>query len=96
MTKASTTARGYGTDHQAERAKWVPKVDAGLVECHAVKCLELSRYIVPGSDWDLGHSPDRTTWTGPEHPRCNRSEGGRRGAAVTNGQRETYRTSRAW
>lgn len=94
--KAKTTARGYGNDHQRERDRWEPKVRAGLVDCHATVCLEQSRAIAPDADWHLGHTPDRTRWTGPEHPLCNTSEGGRRGAAVTNGQRAALRHSRAW
>jgi hypothetical protein len=94
--KATTTERGYGSKHQQLRDQWTPKVTAGLVNCHAVVCVESSRHIRPGSDWDLGHTPDRTRWTGPEHQRCNRTEGGRRGAAVTNGQRQALRHSRTW
>lgn len=96
MARAKTAARGYGSDHQAERDRWEPKVRAGLVDCHAQICIETTRAIAPGAEWDLGHTPDRTAWTGPEHPRCNRSEGGRRGAAVTNGQRTALRHSRTW
>jgi hypothetical protein len=96
VAQAKTAARGYGGRHQQLREQWQPKVDAGLVDCHATVCLEVGRRIEPGSDWDLGHTPDRTAYTGPEHPRCNRSEGGRRGAAVTNGQRTALRHSRAW
>lgn len=92
----TTTARGYGTKHQQLREQWAPKVSAGLVNCHALVCLEQSRRIAPGSDWHLGHTPDRTRWTGPEHPLCNTSEGGKRGAAVTNGQRTALRHSRTW
>jgi hypothetical protein len=94
--KAKTTARGYGAKHQQLRDEWTPKVDAGLVDCHADTCIEPARHIAPGTEWDLGHTPDRTRWTGPEHRRCNRAEGGRRGAAVTNGQRATLRHSRTW
>jgi hypothetical protein len=97
MPRAKTTAeRGYGNPHQVERARWEPKVRAGLVDCHAVRCLEPARAIASDADWDLGHTPDRTRWTGPEHRRCNRSEGGARGAAVTNGQRTALKHSRAW
>jgi hypothetical protein len=96
MAKAKTSERGYGAKHQQLREQWAPKVTAGLVDCHATVCLEPSRPIAPGSDWDLGHTPDRTRWTGPEHMRCNRAEGGRRGAEVTNGQRAALRHSRAW
>lgn len=96
MSRAKTTERGYGSKHQQLRDHWQPKVAAGLVDCHAVVCLEQARAIAPGTEWDLGHTPDRTRYTGPEHPRCNRSEGGRRGAAVTNGQRVALRHSRTW
>lgn len=78
-TSQSTTARGYGHQHQLEKAKWQPVIDAGHGTCHATICLEPTRTIQPDAAWDLGHTPDRTSYTGPEHPRCNRSEGARRG-----------------
>ena len=74
----STTARGYGREHQRLRREWSPIVDSGQAYCHAVRCLHGERWIQPGAAWDLGHTPDRTAWTGPEHPLCNRSDGGRR------------------
>jgi hypothetical protein len=92
----TTTERGYGAKHQQLREAWEPKVRAGLVNCHAALCVELARAIEPDAEWDLGHTPDRTAYTGPEHRRCNRAEGGRRGAAVTNGQRSALRHSRTW
>lgn len=75
----TTTQRGYGADHQAVRAQWAPRVVRGEVLCHAVRCLMPTRLIKPGSPWDLGHNVERTHWTGPEHRRCNRSEGATRG-----------------
>jgi len=75
----STTARGYDGKHQAERARWAPLVAQGAATC--ARCL---RPIAPGTPWDLGHTDDRTTWTGPEHRRCNRRAGGRNGALITN------------
>lgn len=90
--RGSTTRRGYGTAHQRERASWVAKVDAGLVNC--VRCKEP---IEPGRPWDLGHNDERTGWTGPEHRVCNRRAGGANGAAVTNAtRRPTVHTSREW
>jgi hypothetical protein len=78
----STTARGYGADHKAVREHWRPTVEAGYAMCHATRCLEdedgRGRAIPPGARWDLGHTEDRSAWTGPEHQRCNRADGGRR------------------
>jgi hypothetical protein len=68
----------YGKEHRALRRQWARKIEQGGVQCQATFCLMLSREIRPGTPWDLGHTPDRTAWTGPEHARCNRSEGGRR------------------
>ena len=90
--RKGTTARGYGSDHQRERQKWVRKVEAGLVNCG--RC---GQPIEPGRPWDLGHNEDRTGYTGPEHRRCNRVAGGRNGAKVTNALRTQGRqTSRDW
>lgn len=86
----STHARGYDRRHQAERERWRPKVDAGLVDCW--RC---GHPIEPGRDWDLGHDDtDRTTYQGPEHRTCNRRAGGRNGAAVTHAR--GAQTSRDW
>lgn len=78
----STTARGYDAKHKAERERWRPTVDAGQAMCHATRCLveedSGTRAIRPGATWHLGHTPDRTAWTGPEHERCNTSDGARR------------------
>jgi hypothetical protein len=84
---AKTTARGYGNAHQREKAKWKPVVDAGLAYCHAKLCLMPTRWIDPALVWELGHTEDRTAWTGPEHRRCNRVEGAIRG----NRQRRRHR-----
>ena len=68
--------RGYDWRHEQMRKAWKPKVEAGQVDCLAVVCLMPIRRILIGQDWDLGHTPDRKTWTGPEHAKCNRSAGG--------------------
>lgn len=69
--------RGYNAEHDRLRAGWKPKVDRGSVHCHARVCLMPMRLIVPGTPWDLGHTDDRTAWTGPEHQLCNRTAGGK-------------------
>lgn len=78
----TTTERGYGARHRAERKKWEPRVKAGVVSCHAAECKRADRVLAPDEPWDLGHTEDRTAWTGPEHPECNRADGGRRGNRV--------------
>lgn len=80
----STTARGYGTSHQAERDRWAPLVAAGDVNC--ARC---GNELDPEEPWDLGHSDDRTAYNGPEHVSCNRSAGGRNGARAANAKRQT-------
>lgn len=94
--KASKVARGYGVEHRNVRKQWQPIVDRGEAFCHAVRCLEPSRQIPPGTPWDLGHTPDRKTWTGPEHPRCNRSDGGRRARAKQKARTTTWKPQRNW
>lgn len=88
--KASSTARGYGATHRAERAKWIPKVKAG-----GVKCSRCDQPIDPSdTDWQLDHTDDRTGYLGPAHALCNQSAGGKAGAAVTNAK--WAMTTREW
>lgn len=86
-TKGTTTQRGYGKEHWKLRAQWKPLVEAGQVLCHSRRCLHHTRLIHPGQPWVLGHTDDRTGWTGPEHRRCGCADGARRGNAMR-GQRK--------
>lgn len=70
MARRTTTARGYDAKHKAERKRLAPAVARGDYSC--ARCGEP---IEPGQPWDLGHTDDRTGWTGPEHEHCNRSDG---------------------
>ena len=63
--------RVYGNAHQKARAKLKPYVDAGMCTC--ARCGET---IQPGDKWDLDHAPDRQSYLGPSHARCNRSAQG--------------------
>lgn len=78
----TTTQRGYGSAHQAERERWRPVVDAGHAECAELVCLEerdgRGRWIPPGSEWHLAHGADQQGYRGPAHVRCNTAEGARR------------------
>lgn len=88
----NTHARGYGQAHQRERARWRPLVAAGRVTC--ARC---GAAIQPGQPWDLGHDDSRTMWVGPEHRRCNRSDGATRGNRMRRDRPQPARvTSRAW
>ena len=73
----SSTDRGYGAAHRAERAKWAKVIATGDATC--VRC---EHPIAPTDPWDLGHSDDRKSWSGPEHASCNRSAGGRNGNRI--------------
>jgi hypothetical protein len=94
--QGSRQARGYGRQHELQRQAWEPKVKRGGVHCHAKVCFMPARLILAGQTWDLGHNEDRTQWTGPEHTKCNRSEGGKRGRAKQLGTDGALRQSRAW
>jgi hypothetical protein len=71
-----------------------PIVAAGQAWCTAPVCLEQYRWIRPGTEWDLGHLPDRSGYAGPQHARCNRSEAGIRGNPRTVPGRRPPRTPR--
>jgi hypothetical protein len=66
--RGSSTARGYGAAHQAERAAWDTIIESGA-QVYCRRCRELIR---PGMAWDLGHTEDRKH-THPEHQACNRA-----------------------
>lgn len=71
--RGSSTQRGYDHRHKALRKQWDVKVQRG-----GVLCASCGKPIHPGTPWDLGHTDDRADYKGPEHPACNRSDGGKR------------------
>ena len=76
MQKRNREARGYGWwAHRTRRAAIAPLVAAGKAIC--ASC---GKRILPGESWDLGHTDDRRGYLGPEHARCNRAKGARKGA----------------
>lgn len=74
-TRGSSTERGYGADHQAERREWVPIVATGTVQCRRAPfglCVADAPTIAPFDEWHLGH-PDAACPApkAPEHMVCN-------------------------
>ncbi len=86
----STTARGYGADHQKERAR----VKRDLVDPGIAYCWRCGGWINPAlrdqygrEMWDLGHDDhDRSVYRGPEHRGRECPASGNR---ATNGRRVT-------
>lgn len=81
-SRATTTDRGYGNQHQQERERLRPHVERGETHCTEPICLMPDRWIEPGTPWDLAH--DRANpgcYHGPAHAKCNRAEGARHGNA---------------
>jgi hypothetical protein len=75
--RPSTTARGYGNNHQKLRERWRRQVERG-----EVRCARCGRFIQPGQAWDLDHDDlDRSQYLGPSHQACNRAAARRRAAA---------------
>jgi len=66
---SNTTARGYGAEHQRLRAQLVAALDPWA------PCPRCGQPLGPDPDrLDLGHTDDRTGWTGLEHREHNRGQ----------------------
>lgn len=75
--RPSASARGYNWAHRQMRLALTPTVDAGQANCTEVVCLMPSRWIRPGTYWDLAHNRVTGEWLGPAHRKCNRAEAAR-------------------
>ena len=85
-------SRGYGAVHKATRERYAALVASGLAVC--ARC---GLSIAPAAAWDLGHTEDRSGYSGPEHRKCNQLAGARKGAAVTHARHATQTTAkRRW
>lgn len=74
-TQLTTTARGYGAEHQAERRRWEPVVARGDGWCSEPICLMPTRVIQSGAPWHLAHDRTNGGYLGPAHVKCNTTEG---------------------
>lgn len=84
----STTARGYGAEHQRIRA-------ALLGQAYGQPCHHCGHPMLKGQQLDLDHTPDRTSYRGFAHATCNRRDGAKRGNAKRR-RSKRLKTSRAW
>lgn len=69
--RGTTTARGYGWQHQQRRAQDMATTTP------VDPCPKCGLPLGP-PPWDEGHTDDRTGWEGPTHIRCNRNTARRR------------------
>jgi hypothetical protein len=89
--KGSTTARGYGSNHQTARKRWDIVVQAG----HAI-CVRCCFPIAPGSRWHLDHRDDKLGYLGPAHARCNLRAAAKRGNKLMRAKYAPRVASREW
>lgn len=75
--RGSSTARGYDAAHRHLRRAWEARLATG--ETHI--CAKCGQPVTATDQWDLGHTDNRQSWTGPEHRRCNRQDGQRKATA---------------
>lgn len=73
--RGSARQRGYDTTHDALRAAWQRRIDAG----EDVRCADGCGTKITGRMWQLGHDHQRGGYLGPQTIAHNTSEGGRRG-----------------
>lgn len=85
--------------HTSATHKLRPEIEARL----PLPCTECGRPVHRDQKWHVGHLTPasrggRTTRenTGAAHARCNLKAGGKMGAAVVHGRRQTQKGIRAW
>ena len=96
--RGTTTQRGYGADHQALRRQLLAQFTPGQ------PCARCGQPMWTKAHIDLGHTADRSAYTGLEHRRCNRADGARRGnkrrgwrtVTVTTVTMQPWQPSRDW
>jgi 5-methylcytosine-specific restriction endonuclease McrA len=89
----------YQREARAVRKILGPQIAAG----NDVRCVNCGHPVQAGQRWDVGHIIDASrggaahrTNMGAAHTRCNRSAGGRAGAAKTNTTSKAARRLPAW
>ncbi|MFT4232277.1 MAG: hypothetical protein QM606_05815 [Leucobacter sp.] len=92
---------------QAALRAYRPQIAATLpAPCVQPRC-QLGGTVYPDQSWDVAHLPGLDAHldpehvptraeVGPGHSKCNRSDGGRVGAAKTNAARRAAKRMRSW
>jgi hypothetical protein len=96
--QGTTTQRGYGAAHQAERARRLKRYRPGDVCPHCGQAMTYWPLTVARRYLDLPHNADRSGYLpGLAHRKCNRADGQRIATAIRYGKvTRTWRTSRQW
>lgn len=74
--RGTTTDRGYGARHDKERRKIINR---GIENFRCARC---GIQFENGEPFQLGHTDDRESWSGPEHIRCNLGAAGQAAHAI--------------
>jgi hypothetical protein len=89
-SEGSTTARGYGYQHQRLR-------NTQLAKAYGTACTRCGQVMVEGQALDLDHTDTRDGYRGFSHRKCNRAAGARKGNANRRRNAPTNaNTSRDW
>ena len=94
-TSGTTTQRGYGYHFQQDRLRYLAAWWPGQPCARCGQPIWATHDYILGrrvSVVDLGHTADRTAYTGLEHRACNRADGARR----KNAQSRTVTHMRIW
>ena len=99
--KGSTTARGYGREHQAERERRLAAYKQGDPCAHCGAPITWWPVSVARRYLDLPHTADRSGYLpGLAHRYCNRRDGQRVTTAILNARRgkvtRPWQASRQW
>lgn len=71
--RGTSTERGYGADHQAEKRRGEALIEAGAL----VLCCRCPEPILPGQRFSPDHTDDRAGYRGFSHEQCNLSAAGK-------------------
>lgn len=93
----TTTQRGYGAAHQAERRDRLKAYRPGDLCAHCGRPLTYWPLAVARRYLDLPHTADRTGYLpGLAHRACNRADGARTANARRGGQARSWPSARRW